>query len=195
MAEIPTRDIRDPRTLRAMAHPVRLQILEELVAGGPATATELAERVGESPANCSWHLRQLARYGYVTEAGGGSGRQRPWKVVLQSNRWDAGGDDRELAAAGEATAEVLFAREFDLMRRWFATRREEPEEWRDAAFADGSLMWLTAAELASVQEEVFAAVTRFAERIEDPARRPPGARLVHLVSWGVPTVSWGVPSR
>jgi DNA-binding IclR family transcriptional regulator len=55
----------------------------------PATATQLAERVGESPANCSWHLRQLARYGFVEEAGGGTGREGPWRPVPGVCTWDA----------------------------------------------------------------------------------------------------------
>src|SRR3984893_15394384 len=59
----PVRRIRDANTLRGLAHPVRIQLLEELALVGPMTATELAARVGESAANCSWHLRQLARYG------------------------------------------------------------------------------------------------------------------------------------
>lgn len=67
--------------LRALTHPARQRLLKALAAAGTATATELAGHVGESPANCSWHLRQLARYGFVTEAGGGSGRQRPWRIA------------------------------------------------------------------------------------------------------------------
>ncbi len=70
----PVRRMRDANMLRALAHPARIRLLEELALAGPMTATELAARVGESAANCSWHLRQLAKYGYVEEAGGGAGR-------------------------------------------------------------------------------------------------------------------------
>src|SRR5258705_13054713 len=80
---IPRREIRDAETARALAHPVRIRIIEKLAFGGPLTATALSELIGESPANTSWHLRQLARYGFIEEAGGGSGRQRPWRVVVQ----------------------------------------------------------------------------------------------------------------
>jgi hypothetical protein len=44
------------------------------------------QRIGETPNNCSFHLRQLARYGFVEEAGGGKGRARPWR--LASLGWD-----------------------------------------------------------------------------------------------------------
>ena len=73
------REVSDARTFRALGHPVRLALLETLVIEGPLTATEAAEQIGESPTTCSFHLRQLARYGFVEEAGGGKGRARPWR--------------------------------------------------------------------------------------------------------------------
>ena len=71
------RQLTDPKAMRAMAHPVRLALMEEINDAGTLTATEAAERVGESPSNCSFHLRQLAKYGFVEEARaapGASGR-------------------------------------------------------------------------------------------------------------------------
>ncbi len=76
-----SRQITDARTMRALAHPVRIALLEELVLGGALTATEIGERIGESPTTCSFHLRQLAKYGFVEEAGGGKGRARPWRLT------------------------------------------------------------------------------------------------------------------
>src|SRR5207247_1324602 len=77
--------------LRALSHPTRLALLEALDLNGPLTATEAGELVGESPSSCSFHLRTLARYGYVEGAEGGRGRQRPWKTVpqMQEVRADA----------------------------------------------------------------------------------------------------------
>src|ERR1700728_488216 len=76
---VPLRRIADAPTMRAMAHPVRLALLEALGRHEPLTATEAAEVVGESPSACSFHLRMLAKYGLVEDAGGGSGRRRPWR--------------------------------------------------------------------------------------------------------------------
>ncbi|WP_329104236.1 helix-turn-helix domain-containing protein [Micromonospora sp. NBC_01699] len=87
MPQPAVRDIGNPRALRAMAHPLRLRVLDAVAFSGPATATAISEQVGESPANCSWQLGQLASYGFVEEAGGGTGRQRPWRIVLQRYRW------------------------------------------------------------------------------------------------------------
>src|SRR5580658_11118855 len=75
------RTVSDARTMRALAHPVRIALIEALTLGGAMTATEAGERIGESPTTCSFHLRQLARYGFVEEAGGGKGRARPWRVT------------------------------------------------------------------------------------------------------------------
>ena len=74
-----TRKITDARAMRALAHPVRLALLEALAHAGTLTATQASELLGESPANCAFHLRTLAKYGYVVEAGGGRGRERPWR--------------------------------------------------------------------------------------------------------------------
>src|ERR1700748_1596009 len=78
---LPVRHITDARTLRALAHPVRIALLEALALGGAMTATQVGEQIGESPTTCSFHLRQLAKYGFVEEAGGGKGRARPWRMT------------------------------------------------------------------------------------------------------------------
>ena len=83
------RRLTHPRELAALAHPVRIGILELLSIEGPQTATDLAERLGESPANCSWHLRKLAEFDFVQETGDGRGRRRPWRVTELGLSWDA----------------------------------------------------------------------------------------------------------
>lgn len=189
---IPRRTLRDPRALRAMAHPVRLRIMEELARAGQATATELSERLGESAANCSWHLRQLAQYGFIEEAGGGTGRQRPWKVVVQSTTFGQPEDgETELAYAGDAATDVILERELAAYRNYRATRREQPEAWQDAAFLTQSWDWLTAEELAAFQADFRALFERHLAAHDgvaraDPANRPPGTRMVRLVTWAVP---------
>ena len=67
------RDVNDPKTLRALTHPVRLALLEALALEGPLTATAAGELIGESPTTCSFHFRQLAKYGFVEEAASGPG--------------------------------------------------------------------------------------------------------------------------
>lgn len=77
-----TRDIRliDPAALKALAHPLRVQILDELSLYGPATATGLAGSLRESSGATSYHLRQLAKHLFVREVDGrGTGRERWWE--------------------------------------------------------------------------------------------------------------------
>src|SRR6201989_59139 len=102
MAFDPPRELTDPKAMRALAHPVRLALLEALTDAGELTATEAGERVGESPANASFHLRQLAKYGFVEEAGGGTGRRRPWRIKQLGFRFSDLQPDPEAARAGRA---------------------------------------------------------------------------------------------
>jgi hypothetical protein len=74
----------DPRALRAYAHPVRMALVGLLRTERPLTATRGAELLGELSGTCSFHLRQLAKYGLVEEAGGGTGREKPWRATATS---------------------------------------------------------------------------------------------------------------
>jgi predicted ArsR family transcriptional regulator len=182
------RDITDPRALRAIAHPLRLRILEAIAFSGPATATEVAELVGESPANCSWHLRQLAKYGFLVEAGGGTGRQRPWRLVTDGHQWGDGEESPELARAGDAAADVLLEHEYRALRDWMRTRRREPAAWREAGFWNQSMGWATADELVELQDELRRLFMRYQSRLDDPASRPAGSRPIRLIGWAVPAL-------
>ena len=106
--------------MRALAHPVRLALLEAIGREGELTATRAAEMLDESPGNMSWHLQTLARYGYVEEAGGGKGRSRPWRLASVSNRFQTTAEDPEANAAGEALesifADQAYSRLRDLVR-------------------------------------------------------------------------------
>jgi DNA-binding transcriptional ArsR family regulator len=179
------RELRDPRALRALAHPGRIRLLEELMMLGSATATQLSERVGESPANCSWHLRQLERYGYVEEAGGGTGRRRPWRLVPEVRTWGHDDTDAELNVVGDAVADMILDREVAALRDWERRRRNEDPRWRSAAGVTHSLTWLTVEELADINEQITELLSRHVERL-DPAQRPAGTRAVRLTAWGVP---------
>jgi len=165
---------------------VRIRLLEELAFGGPATATELSERTGESPANCSWHLRQLAKYGFVEETGGGTGRQRPWQIVIQAKHLASGDVDEDLMIASTTMRRHLVAREYEAVRAWLATLHAEPVPWRDSAFVTQNVGWCTPEELEQIATEVSAAFDRYVHRVNDPASRPPGARAIRFLAWGVP---------
>src|SRR5919204_837144 len=107
MEELRSLELTDPRALRAVAHPVRLGLVGLLRREGPLTATRAAALLGESPASCSFHLRQLAKYGLVEEAGGGRGRERPWRATALFTGLPNATQSPELAAASELLSSVI----------------------------------------------------------------------------------------
>lgn len=191
--DVPRREVRDPSVLRALSHPLRLSLLEQLATVGQATATELAERVDESPANCSWHLRQLAKHGLIEEAEGGTGRQRPWRWINQSLGVanPTGDDPPEFTHAREALLDVLTSREVAAFQTWRATESLAPQEWSDASFANQSLHWMTVEELAAFKADLNKVIERhIMDRLDraDPERRPADSRPVRFVAWSFPAV-------
>ncbi len=181
------RRLEDPRELTALAHPVRIAIIEQLSLDGPLTATELADRIDESPANCSWHLRKLAGHGFVEEAERTGGRRRPWQMSTIGFTWKEGDDTPEGRRAAQALSELVMNRSLARLRESDERAREEAPEWRQASTVTQSLAWLTAEELETLNAQVRELAKRHLERLEDPAARPSGSRLCEFVSWGVPT--------
>src|ERR1700753_3632323 len=127
MSDEPLRRITDAMTLRALAHPVRIALIEELSLGGAMTATEVGERIGESPTTCSFHLRQLAKYGYVEEAGGGKGRARPWRMVSIGMSLGTTEGDAESEIAHEALGQLIRDRIVARYRKWLGSKASYPK--------------------------------------------------------------------
>jgi DNA-binding transcriptional ArsR family regulator len=177
------REITDPRAMRAMAHPVRLALMEALSDAGSLTATEAAERVGESPSNCSFHLRQLAKYGFVEEAEGGKGRQRPWRVVHTGMRFTDVQEDPDTALAAGALARVFHERWLGRARVGMERRQYLPEEWRRVTGSDEMTLYVTPDEMKQLNDELLDLVLRYRERISDRSKRPEGSERVEMVSF------------
>ena len=178
--------ISDPRTMRALAHPVRLALLEILGREGELTATRAAEMLDESPGNMSWHLQTLAKYGYVEETGGGKGRSRPWRIASVSNRFRTNAEDPEAAGAGDALESIAADRAYSRLRQWSARRASYPYAWRDAAFTLDSIGYLTADEMSELGDQVAELFSRYRDRVLDKRLRPAEAEPVKLVAFGHP---------
>jgi len=176
------RQLTVPRELRALAHPARLALREALAEHGPLTATEAAEHVGESPSSCSWHLRQLAKFGFVEEAGSASGRRRPWRPTAYGLSFIVDDtQDPETQAAGRALERLFADRYLDRAARALRARASLPTAWQRATGTQQFVLHVTAEELAALNEEVMAVLTRYHDRVADPARRPADARTVDAV--------------
>jgi len=177
----------DPRALRAYAHPVRMALMGLLRTEGPLTATRAAELLGESSGTCSFHLRQLAKYGLVEEAGGGTGREKPWRATTTSTVWDAPGDGTpETAAAAGLLSTVLAEQYFEQLTRWLEASPREPAEWQQAAMLGDRILYVTPAELEELGGRVREVVDEYFERQVRPELRPEGARLVTWLNIAFP---------
>jgi DNA-binding transcriptional ArsR family regulator len=177
--------ITDARAMRALAHPLRVALLEAIRRDGEITATRAAELLGESPGNMSWHLQTLAKYGFVEEAGDGRGRSRPWRVTSSTRSLETGMTDPETATAGETLERTIVERMYDQLREWWSRRLTYPVKWRRAAFMTDTVTYVTADELAAIMNDILAIYDRYADR-QDTAQRPAGALPVRLYSHGHP---------
>lgn len=183
----PLREVTDARTMRALAHPVRISLLETLMLEGPMTATEAGERIGESPTTCSFHLRQLAKYGFVEEAGGGKGRARPWRMTSIGMRFSGVSDDPETEVAASALHRLFRERMLERYRTWLDTRASYPRAWREAAGDSEYVFWMTPEELEALNQELSdLLLPRLRGRLTDPSARPTGALPVEVLVLGYP---------
>jgi DNA-binding transcriptional ArsR family regulator len=184
----------DPRALRAVAHPTRLKLIALLRRLGPLTATQAGERLGESPSGCSFHLRSLAKWGLVEEAGGGRGRERPWQATANGHEWATRGPNEEVDEAGDLLTRVVVERWLDEAMRWIDRRREEPLDWAEAAVAEDRMISVTPAELEDIARRIGEILDPYVERVRRPESQPEGARTVMFMEMGFPFADEPPPS-
>ncbi len=176
-------EVTDPRALRALAHPLRLDLLEVLTTTTAATAAECARRLGSTQASCSYHLRQLAKYGFVEQADARvDGRDRPWRLTALQQSWS-------VADAGPAAQElerVFVQREADRIVAWNSVVAAQPEAWVDAGFLGGATLPMTAPEVLALRERLFEALEPYIARLSTPSQWPEGHRFVRIMLAGTP---------
>jgi DNA-binding transcriptional ArsR family regulator len=177
-------EVTDGAVLAAMAHPLRVALLYQLNALGSRTASQCAQALGETPANCSYHLRQLAKAGLVAREEAGNGRERPWRSVYTGLDLHPPVDDTdpEVMTAARATRASLANVEIEeharLARQYLRLEARAPKAWREAAGVSTYSLRLTAEELAGLHDALDAAIRPFIGLTRtDP---PEGAQPVHL---------------
>lgn len=175
----------DPRTLRALAHPVRLDLLRLLDQEGELTATRAAELLELTPKVCSYHLQLLGRYGVVEEAGGGVGRARPWRAAIGGLNYVHHPDEGEQTArAADAFATAMAGRDARTVEDFVRHRGELPGEWRNISTMSSNALRLTPDQLREFSGELAAVLHRYQELSRSPA---PAARPVQAMLYAVPT--------
>jgi hypothetical protein len=167
--------------MRALTHPVRLELLRALELAGQLTATQAGELIGEPPNTCSFHFRQLAKYGFVEEAGPAPGRSRPWRLVTTGMHFTHLHEDPDTAIAARELESMLVDRYLARLGAFYAARSALPREWQEVTGGSQATLHLTPAELRQVDQEVQAIIDRYTGRSADPAQRPPGSQPVEVL--------------
>ena len=150
------------------------------------TATQASEALGESPANCAFHLRTLAKYGFAREAGGGRGRERPWTRTRRTiSILSTQQDSPQAAIAAGALGSVYFERWVERARRVFGSRERLPG-WERATHMNRSAVFLTAEETVQVSHEIQEIIDRYRGRERDLSQRPAGGMPVEVALFTSP---------
>ncbi len=180
--------VKDLETLRAFTHPLRMRLLGTLRVDGPATASDLGRRLGESSGATSYHLRQLARFGFVVEDDEQpSRRERRWKAAHELTSWEP--TDFLDDPAAQSALRILARERIGLMvgqlQRWYGERQGWSHEWISAAQDSDMVIRMRPEDLDRMGREMWDVVARFAD-----AQRPaddPEAEKVVLFLHALPT--------
>jgi Helix-turn-helix domain len=167
--------MRDARALRALAHPMRIALLEAVGLNGPLTATEAAGIVGGTVANAAYHLRTLAKYDYIVEAEGGIGRERPWKIGTVGMSFDDNDPDSTVAHAARALGDIMLDHWLGRLRRYHGLREQYSEAVRAVSGSSEFVVFGTTAEVQQAQDEIMGVLMKYGERITDLSARPEGS--------------------
>jgi Helix-turn-helix domain len=167
--------------MRALTHPVRLQLLQALMLEGPLTATQAAEIIGETATTCSFHFRQLRKYGFVEDDAEPGRRERPWRLAQMNNRVPGWTGDPSVDMASAAMIRMMLEHYFADIRAWWQRSQSYPPAWRNATGFTDMVMFVTPEELTELRADIDPVLYRFMDRLEDPSRRPEGAKPVRTL--------------
>jgi DNA-binding transcriptional ArsR family regulator len=175
----------EPEALKALTHPVRLDVLRHLMATGPTTASECARAVGDSPSNCSYHLRVLAKHGLVQSEPSADGRERPWRAIVTGLSTERAMLDGNAGAALLATSLQVDQR---LARDYIARRRDVEPRWRKVDAFNSYGLLVTPAELADLVESLDALIRPYIAATRDDAPKRAASVQLALEAFPLPKV-------
>ncbi|WP_405798952.1 ArsR/SmtB family transcription factor [Streptomyces sp. NBC_01506] len=182
----PEPDVRtlDPRSLRGLAHPLRMRLLVALRHYGPATASQLAERLGESSGATSYHLRQLANHGFVADdPERGKGRERWWKAedkgVMVDNALYHDPNPEVRGALSTFIHETASIHGQELST-WLATTHDWPEVWTTKADLSDFTLRLTPELLAELDGRVHDLINSYRDRAASEGDESVAQVRIHL---------------
>ncbi|MGA2123239.1 MAG: hypothetical protein ABSG58_02315, partial [Acidimicrobiales bacterium] len=157
-----------------------------LATEGALTATEAGELIGESPTTCSFHFRQLEKYGFTEIAATGPGRQRRWKIAQVGMNFSDATDDAELNIAAASLSRLVTDRAIARMQRYQETKSNYSREWQEASESTEAVLFVTPQELSELNDEILTLLTRFHARLTDVDQRPEGSLPVEVLVFRYP---------
>ncbi|MEW2295960.1 winged helix-turn-helix domain-containing protein [Streptomyces sp. NPDC006743] len=179
----------DARSLRGLAHPLRMQLLTALRHGGPATASRLAEKLGESSGATSYHLRQLAAHGFVEDAPGhGKGRERWWQAADGGVSFDEQllkDPDPAVRGAADLFLHEIANQHTRELATWIAGKNTWSEPWTSASDMSDWTLHLTPDLALDLIEKMHALVESY--RALAPAEGTPEREQVRVHTHLFPT--------
>ncbi|MGC4862503.1 helix-turn-helix domain-containing protein [Micromonospora sp. DT41] len=176
----------DSRQVRTLAHPLRMRLLGSLRVDGPATATALAEKLATNTGATSYHLRQLAEVGLVTEdPDRGTGRQRWWQAAHDISNFEPTDfdDDPDARAAVQWIQADQVRVMAELYERWMAVEHHQSRPWRDAAGMSDLVLPLDPARLRALNDELWEVLMRHRD---EPVADGGDVKPVHVFLAGIP---------
>jgi predicted transcriptional regulator len=169
--------VEDPEALAALTHPMRTRLLDYLMAEGPATASQAAREVGDTPSNSSYHLRILAKFGWVAPDDSADGRERPWRALVTGFEVDLGADKKSPAGRNAAALMAMTVQLSQQEAREALTRYPSLDrEWQDASSFHTYTLRATPEELTELTKRLDAILRPYIAATRD--ERPPGSALV-----------------
>jgi DNA-binding transcriptional ArsR family regulator len=175
------RRLTEPVELRALAHPARLKLLTAVAMHGTLTATQAAGILGGNPAAAAYHLRTLGKYGFIEDAGGGSARERPWKLTTAGFQWNEQAGDAEQRTVARALGDVVYTEWLSHIEQFRARRDHYPAAVQQISGAAEIILFATPDEIAELHRQIDALATPFLARISDPTLRPPGQTPMEMI--------------
>lgn len=181
----------DATVIRAMAHPVRLDLMALIGRQGRLTTADAARELGISHGLASHHLHQLAKYGFVEQTEGKDNRERPWRLVFTSQRMPGTPTDPEVADAADVLERICAEQAVAQFADWQRRRRDWPGAWNEQTGLGQTNVYLTFEELAEVSGAINDLLLRYVNErpIDDLASRPPGSVPVSFTTITVPMSS------
>ena len=163
-----------PQAVKVLAHPLRSRLLTALRRNGPATATELADRLDTNTGATSYHLRKLESVGLVEDTGEGEGKRREWQAASRSHSWtasDFAGDEDAETSLGWLTRDYVRSAS-EHMQQWMDAEHAWPQDWRDAMGISDDVAMVTPAQAEALLEELLAVLNRYRNDRALTTRRP-----------------------